>query len=161
MYVDDRDSLERLQEAATRGRKTRSWPRIQAILLAKQGDTAPQIARALGVSRRSVQAWVAAYNRGGFPALPDRAHPARAPILPRSEEGRFLERLDGPPRPEDEVCEPRGTDIRRILEQEFAAWQWSCNPGPKNDGVNGRHLDGTDSVARIEPNRRGLEGKNP
>ena len=28
-------------------------------------------------------------------------HPGRAPILPRAEEGRFLERLDAPPRPED------------------------------------------------------------
>ena len=94
---------------------------MQAIILAKQGDTAPQIARALGVSRRAVQAWVAAYNRGGLEALPDRPHPGRTPILPRDQEARFLERIDAPPRPEDGVCELRGADIRRILEQEFAA----------------------------------------
>ena len=76
-------------------------PKDQAIVLAKQGDTAPDIARALGVSRRAVQTWVAAYNRGGLDALPDRPHPGRAPILPRAEEGRFLERSDTPPRPED------------------------------------------------------------
>jgi transposase len=63
MYVEDRDSLERLQEAAKLGRKTRAWPRFQAIVLAKQGDSAPEIARALGVSRRAVQTWIAAYNR--------------------------------------------------------------------------------------------------
>src|SRR3954447_10197682 len=108
MYVEDRDSLERLHEAAKQFRNTRAWARVQAVSLAKRGDTAPQIARALGVSRRAVQAWVAAYNRGGLLALPDRAHPGRAPTLPRPEEGRFLGRLDGPPRPGDEVCELRG-----------------------------------------------------
>jgi transposase len=121
MYVEDRDSLERLQEAAKQCRKTRTWPRLQAVVLAKQGDTAPDIARALGVSRRAVQSWVAAYNRGGLEALPDRPHPGRAPILPRTQEGRFLERIDAPPRPEDGVCALRGADIRRILEREFSA----------------------------------------
>src|SRR5213593_4749733 len=72
MDVEDRDSLEHLQEAAKSCRKTRTWPRVQAVILAKQGDTAPDIARALGVSRRAVQAWMAAYNRGGLEALPDR-----------------------------------------------------------------------------------------
>ncbi len=121
MYVAERDSLERLQEAAKPCRKTRTWPRVQAVILAKQGDNAPDIARALGVSRRAVQTWVAAYNRGGLDALPDRPHPGRAPILPRDQEGRFLERIDAPPRPEDGVCALRGADIRRILDQEFGA----------------------------------------
>jgi transposase len=121
MHVADRDSLERLQEAARQYRQGRTWPRVQAVVLAKQGDTAPEIARALGVSRRAVQAWVAAYNRGGLEALPDRTHPGRAPTLPRAEEGRFLQRIDAPPRPEDGVCTLRGADIRRILEREFDA----------------------------------------
>src|SRR5512144_1167509 len=121
MHIEDHDPLDRLQEAARGHRNTRTWPRVRAIILAKQGDTAAQIARALGVSRRAVQAWVAAYNRGGLEALPDRPHPGRAPILPRTEEGRFLERIDTPPRPEDGVCTLRGADIRRILEQEFDA----------------------------------------
>src|SRR4051812_4741151 len=121
MHVEDHDPLDRLQEAAREYRNTRTWPRVQAVILAKQGDTANQIARALGVSRRAVQAWVTAYNRGGLEALPDRPHPGRTPTLPRDEEARFLERIDAPPRPEDGVCELRGADIRRILEQEFAA----------------------------------------
>src|SRR4051794_17003730 len=121
MDVAARDSMDRLQEHAKGCRNTRTWPRIQAVLLAKQGDTAPAIARALGVSRRAVQAWVAAYNRGGLEALPDRPHPGRTPTLPHDQEARFLERIDAPPRPGDEVCELRGTDIRRILEHEFAA----------------------------------------
>src|SRR5215831_5109370 len=101
MHIEDRDPLDRLQEAARGHRHTRTWPRVQAVILAKQGDSAAQIARALGVSRRAVQAWVAAYNRGGLEALSDRPHPGRTPILPRHQEARFRERIDAPPRPED------------------------------------------------------------
>jgi transposase len=121
MHIEDHDPLDRLREAARDYRNTRTWPRVQAIILAKQGDTAPQITRALGFSRRAVQAWVAAYNRGGLDALPDRPHPGRAPTLPHDQEACFRERIEAPPRPEDGVCELRGADIRRILEQEFAA----------------------------------------
>src|SRR5947209_4331468 len=121
MHIEDHDPLDRLQEAARGHRNTRTWPRVQTIILAKQGDSAAQIARALGVSRRAVQAWGAAYDRGGLGALPDRPHPGRAPILPRDQEALFRQRIEAPPRPEDGVCELRGADIRRILEQEFAA----------------------------------------
>jgi len=121
MRIEDHDPLDRLHEAARDYRNTRTWPRVQAIILAKQGDTAAQIARALGVSRRAVQAWATAYNRGGLEALPDRPHPGRAPLLSQDQRARFLQRLDDPPRPGDGVCELRGVDIRRILEQEFAA----------------------------------------
>jgi transposase len=119
MHVEDRDAMERLQELAKQSRSTRTWPRIQAVILAKQGDSAPEIARALGFSRRTVQAWVAAYNRGGLEALPDRARPGRTPLLSRDQEAQLLERIDAPPGPEHGVCEWRGADIRRLLEQEF------------------------------------------
>jgi transposase len=121
MHVEDRDAMERLREHAKQSRSSRTWPRIQAVILAKQGDTAPEIARALGFSRRAVQAWVAAYNRGGLEALPDRPRPGRTPLLPPDQEGRFPERIATPPGPEDGACEWRGSDIRRILEQESAA----------------------------------------
>ena len=77
MHIEDHDPLARLQEAAKGHRNTRTWPRVQALLLAKQGDSAAQIARSLGVSRRAVQAWATASNRGGLEALPDRPHPGR------------------------------------------------------------------------------------
>jgi transposase len=121
MHVEDHDPLQRLQEAAKQRRHTPAWTRVQAIVLARQGDPAPRIARSLGCSRRAVQLWVAAYNGGGLAALDDRPRPGRAPILPRHEEGRFLERIDAPPRPEDGVGTLRGADIRRIPEQEFGA----------------------------------------
>ncbi len=121
MHVEDHDPLDRLQEAARRYRSTRTGPRGQAVILAKQGDTAPAIARALGFSRRAVQAWVKAYNRGGLDALLDRPHTGRAPALPQGRQGTFLERLEAPPRPEDGALEWRGADIRRLPEREFGA----------------------------------------
>jgi transposase len=121
MHIVDRDSLERLQEEAKLRRNSPAWRRVQAIVLAKQGDSSGRIARGLACSRRAVQAWVAAYNGGGLDALKDRPRPGRTPILPRHDEGRFLERIDAPPRPEDGVGTLRGVDIRGILEREFAA----------------------------------------
>jgi len=88
MHVEDHDSLERLYEEAKHYRNTRTWPRVQAVILAKQGEAAPRIAHCLGWSRRAVQAWVAAYNHGGLAALPGpplprpRAHPAPRPRGP-------------------------------------------------------------------------------
>ena len=101
MHIEEHDPLDRLQEAARGCRNTRTWPRVQAIILAKQGDAAPAIARALGVSRRAVQAWAAAYNRGGLEALPGRPHPGRTPTLPQDQEAAFLERSEAPPGAED------------------------------------------------------------
>jgi transposase len=121
MHIEDHDPLDRLQEASRRYRNTRTRPRVQAVILAKQGDTAPQIARALGFSRRAVQAWIAAYNRGGLEALPDRPHSGRTPTLPRDQEAAFLQRIEAPPRAEDGAWEWRGADIRRLLEQQFGA----------------------------------------
>src|SRR3954471_20137326 len=121
MHLEDHDPLGRLHEAARRYRSTRTGPRVRAVILAKQGDTAPAIARAPGFSHRAVQAWLAADNRGGLEALPDRPHRGRAPTLPREREARFRERVEAPPRAEDGALEWRGAEIRRLLEREFAA----------------------------------------
>src|SRR3954451_16324427 len=71
MNVEDRDSLERLQEAAKQCRNTRAWPRVQAVSLAKQGDTAPEIARALRVSRGGVQTRAEPLGAAVTPIHPD------------------------------------------------------------------------------------------
>ena len=136
MHVEDHGPLDRLQEAARRYRNTRTWPRMQAVILARQGDTAPQIARALGVSRRAIQSWVAAYNRGGLEALPDRPHPGRAPILSRDQEVRLLERIDAPPRPEDGVCELRAPT-------SGASWSRSSKPATARAASTSCSIDST------------------
>ena len=52
-------------------------------------------------------------------ALAERPHSGRPPRLAGPELGRFRERLEAGPTPEDGVCTFYGPDLRRILEQEF------------------------------------------
>jgi transposase len=119
MFVQDHHSPEELQQLTKALTQKRIWLRYQAVVLAKQGRSAPEIAQALGCSRRAAQSWVAKYNRGGVQALHERPHTGRPPRLAGPELLRFRERLEAGPTPEDGVCTLRGRDLRRILKQEF------------------------------------------
>src|SRR4051812_47005805 len=119
MFVHDHHTLDELQRLTKTLTKKRIWLRHQAVILAKQGQSAPAIARALGCSRRAVQAWVARYNQGGVPALQERPHTGRPPRLAEPDVLRFRARLEAGPQPEDGTCTFRCQDLRRILEEEF------------------------------------------
>ena len=119
MFVQSHHSLEELQRLTKALTKKRIWLRHQAVVLAKQGHSAPAIARALGCSRRAVQAWVGRYNQGGLAALQERPHTGRPPRLAAADVPRFRDRLEAGPTPEDGVCTFRCQDLRRILEEEF------------------------------------------
>ena len=119
MFVADHHSQEQLQVLADAIAQKRTWKRFQAVLLAKQGWTAPLIAQSLGSSLRAVKNWVAQYNRGGVEALHDSPRTGRPRRLAPEHYPRLRQRLDAPPRPEDGVCTLRGLDVRRLLEQEF------------------------------------------
>src|SRR4051794_39546853 len=119
MLVADHHTPEQLQDLAQSIPQKRLWRRLQAVILAKRGWTAPLIAQSLGCSLRSVKSWVAQYNRGGVVALRERPRPGRPRRLDPEHYPRLKERLEAPPRPEDGVCTLRGHDIRRILGQEF------------------------------------------
>src|SRR5271165_1684785 len=119
MFVQNHHSLEELQRLTNALTKKRIWLRHQAVVLAKQGHSAPAIARALGCSHRAVQAWVGRYNQGGLAALQERPHTGRPPRLAAADVPRFRDRLEAGPTPEDGVCTFRCQDLRRILEEEF------------------------------------------
>ncbi len=119
MFVQSHHSLEELQRLTKALTKKRIWLRHQAVVLAKQGHSAPAIARALGCSHRAVQAWVGRYNQGGLAALQERPHTGRPPRLAAADVPRFRDRLEAGPTPEDGVCTFRCQDLRRILEEEF------------------------------------------
>jgi len=121
MHVNDHHGLEDLERLAGQQKAKRAWLRYRAVLLAKRGHTADQVAAALGCGRRSVQTWVARYNAGGAAALAERPRPGRPTTLPRDQEDRLRARLDAAPRPEDGTCALHGPDVRRILEREFGA----------------------------------------
>ena len=126
MFVQGHHSLEELQRLTKALTKKRIWLRHQAVVLAKRGHSAPAIARALGCSRRAVQAWVGRYNQGGLAALQERPHTGRPPRLAAADVPRFRDRLEAGPTPEDGVCTFRCQDLRRILEAEFGV---SCAGG--------------------------------
>ena len=109
-------NFKRLTKALT---KKRIWLRHQAVVLAKQGHSAPAIARALGCSHRAVQAWVGRYNQGGLGGPPGAAPTGRPPRLAAADVPRFRDRLEAGPTPEDGVCTFRCQDLRRSLEEEF------------------------------------------
>jgi transposase len=119
MFVADHHPMEQLQELTRALSQKRIWRRAQAVVLAKQGRTATDIADALGCSLKAVKNWVARYNTGGIEALSERPRSGRPPLLDPAQYPRLKQRLGDPPRPEDGVCTFRGTDVRQILEREF------------------------------------------
>jgi putative transposase len=119
MFVANHQTLEELQRLTRALTQKRIRLRHQAVVLAMQGRSAEAIARALGCSRRAVQAWVARYNRGGVAALRERPHTGRPPRLAQADVPRSRERLEAGPTPEDGACTSRCQDLRRILHEEF------------------------------------------
>ncbi len=119
MHVEDRHGLDELRREARSRNDARMRIRLQAIVLAKQGRTAEEIAAALDVSRRPVQEWVRRYNQSGMEGLRRRPGQGRQEKLSLEERDRLCTRIEAAPREVDEVCTLRGRDIQRILHKEF------------------------------------------
>lgn len=120
--VHEEGDVQRLEELVRAERDALRRDRCRAVLLALEGGPAPQIARTLGRSRRSVQDWVYAYRDGGIGALEPGKSTGRPAKLPREKEQALRERVKaGPTGADGGVCVLRGEDVRRILEREFGA----------------------------------------
>ena len=119
MHVEDRHGLDELRREARAQTDARMLIRLQAIVLAKQGRTAEEIAEALDASRRPVQEWVRRYNQRGVDGLRRRSGQGRREKLSLEQRERLCARLEAGPREDDEVCTLRGKDIQRILQKEF------------------------------------------
>ena len=119
MHVEEHESLEELRELARRQKRAREHLRFRAVVLAREGKTAPQIAGALGCGRRPAQEWVRRYNAGGVAALAEGRRPGRPARLAPRRVGELKARLDAGPTPADGTCAFHGEDVRRILGQEF------------------------------------------
>lgn len=103
MLVADHHALGQLQGLADTIPRKRPWRRVQAVLLARRGWAASQIATSLGCSLRAAKNWVGQYNRGGIEALRERPRTGR----PRSPAPEHYpgprQRLGAPPTPGDGV----------------------------------------------------------
>jgi transposase len=119
MHVVEHEPLEELREVTRRQKRAREYTRFRAVVLAREGKTAPQIAGALGCGRRPAQEWVRRYNVGGTAALAERRHTGRPPRLSAGQGRELGLRIDAGPAPADGTCAFHGEDVRRILEREF------------------------------------------
>src|SRR5271170_4428149 len=95
--------------------------KYRAVVQAIGGRDAPDIAKALGRSRRAVQDWVYTYRDSGIDALLPAKSTGQPTKLPRDHEALFLARFKAGPTEADGVCTLRGRDAVRILETEFQA----------------------------------------
>lgn len=123
MHVEAHDTLEELERAVRTEGNGRVRDRIRAVLLARRGRTATEIASDLSVSRRAVQDWVRWYNEGGLANLPDAPRPGQPRKCPPEKFEAVRQRMLDGPRSEDGVCTLRGRDLQRILAEEFGVVQ--------------------------------------
>jgi len=119
MKVVAHHSLAQLQNLYRLERTARLARRIQGIYLAQTGRHCSEIMAVTGTARRTVQQWVAKYNRGGLDELFDNPRPGQPTKLPRNREEEFLRRLEQGPTPADGVRVLNGPAIQRILKREF------------------------------------------
>jgi transposase len=119
MHVEDHVPLAELKRLSRSERNAKLAKRIQIVVLAIEGYTAPAIARSLGLSGRPCQCWVQRYNEEGLVGLRDKSGRGKPPLLTPEEKARLKQRIDAGPTEDDGVCTLRGKDIQRILETEF------------------------------------------
>ena len=72
-----------------------------------------------GSARRTVQQWLAKYNRGGLDELSEKPRPGQPTKLPRHREQEFCRRLEAGSSQKDDLSVLNGPAIRRILQRKF------------------------------------------
>lgn len=118
MHVVAHHSVKELSGIASQERHARRLIRLRIVILAMQERTAPEIAAALGISRRAAQNWVYRYNAAGLEGLRDRRGGAYRRRLSDAQQ----QLLDAHVRAE--AMNPRAgyrraEGIRRWIEREF------------------------------------------
>lgn len=118
MYVTEHHSIDQLRELIKAERSAKIARRLQAVLLAKQGLTAPQIAKLVPMSRRIIQNWVYRYNGFGSEGLADRYRGGNKNKLDRYQQQQLQAHIDkAADDPHDGIR--RGQDVRQWLKEQF------------------------------------------
>ena len=119
MTVEPHHTLKQLQKLYRTQANARLARRIQGVYLAQMGLTCPQIMKITGSARRTIQQWLARYNRGGLDELFEKPRPGQPTKLPRHREKELCRRLEAGPTPKDGLSALNGPAIRRILQREL------------------------------------------
>ena len=118
MTVVEHHSVEELQTLFRQEQEARRAKRLWIVWQARLGQTAPEIAKGIGVSRRAVQEWVRRYNNEGLAGLETRSGQGREPILSEAERQLVAQRVETGPQ-EGDVCSLRGVDFQKFVESQF------------------------------------------
>lgn len=118
MHVVDHHSLAELKRLARRQSVARCLKRLQVVILAKRGYTAPEVAEATGASRRSLQEWIRRYNADGLDGLKDRRHSGYRRHLSDDQEQQLMAYLDRKAADSRDGVR-RGEDLRQWIAKQF------------------------------------------
>lgn len=119
MNVQPHHRIEELYRRYRAEPEARMARRLQGIWLAARGRTCPEIVEMTGVARRTVQTWVAKYNRGGLEALLDRPRSGAPTKLPASVEQEVRRRIEAGPTDADGVSVFTAAVIRDMIQREY------------------------------------------
>ena len=119
MNVEPHRTSQELQTLYRTEMNARLARRIHGLYLASKGMTCRQIMAVTAASRRTVQQWVARYNRGGLEELTDKPRPGQPQHLPRHLERKLARRIESGPIGPDGVSVFSASVIRQIIEREF------------------------------------------
>ena len=121
MTVKNHHTLKQLLSLAKTEKDKHLAVRIQVVALAKQGLTCPPIVEMTGYCRRTIQKWVAKYNKDGIKAIADKPRSGRPVKLPTYKYKQFCARVDAGPTSSDQTATLNGRDIQHILKKDFGA----------------------------------------
>jgi len=118
MYVANHLSSPELKKLAKQQSRAKLLLRLQAVILAKAGHTAPEIAKILSVTYRSIQYWIQRYNQQGLEGLKDLRRGGNQRKLTDQQEQQIKDYLD---RQADDPTAGlrRGQDLRQWIQQQF------------------------------------------
>lgn len=119
MKIELYHTTDELKQLFRKEKDARIATRIRAVYLGLMGKSAPEIAKLLGFSRRTIQEWVYAYNQNGLAGLQDSPGRGTGCKLNTNQMQWLRQRIDEGPRPEDGVCVLRGKEIQRIIAEQF------------------------------------------
>ena len=118
MYVANHLSSEKLKGIAKQQSQAKLLLRLQAVVLAQDGHTAPEIAKILSVTYRSIQYWIQRYNRQGLDGLRDLRRGGNQRKLSDQQEQQIKRYLDY--QADDPTGGVRGgQDLRQWIHQQF------------------------------------------
>ncbi len=119
MNVTDHHGVDELSTLYRATKDARLARRIQAVWLARRGLTCPRIIRVVGVSRRTVQQWIAKYNRGGIDELLDKPRSGRPALLNARQQEQLTRRIQAGVTQGDSLCVFTGPSVEEWVEREF------------------------------------------